>query len=157
MTKERDEARTQLAGLKETEQRVTALVAENTELKQKLASAEQTVREIGEDKPKKEQELAEVKKQLEDLRAQLAASQQQNKDFEVTVASLRSQLQEASSQLEKAKLTGSDAEETAKLTRENQITAKHRHAGTSGRSAPRPGAQADAGRVRQAKGEIGHT
>jgi len=121
VTKERDDALGQLAGLRETQQRVTALVAENTDLKQKLASAENTVREISEDKPKKEQELADVRKQLEDLHNQLTASQQQNKEFEGTIASLRSQLDEASSQLEQAKLTGSNSEETAKLTRENQI------------------------------------
>ncbi len=121
VTKERDEALTQVAGLKDAEHRVAVLVAENTDLKDKLASAEKTVREISEDRPKKEQELADVKKQLEDLRGQLATSEKQNKDFEVTVASLRSQLDEASSQLEKAKLTGANAEETAKLTRENQM------------------------------------
>jgi Flp pilus assembly protein TadD/septal ring factor EnvC (AmiA/AmiB activator) len=119
--KERDEARGQLAGLKDAEDRVQVLVAENTDLKQKLENAEKTVREISDDKPRKEQELAEVKKQLEDLRAQLAASEKQNKDFEVTVTNLRAQLEDASAQLEKAKLTGADAEETAKLTRENQI------------------------------------
>src|SRR5438105_1241739 len=121
VTKERDEARGQLAGLKEAENRVQFLVAENTDLKQRLETAEKTVRGISEDKPKREQELAEVKKQLEDLRAQLAASEKQNKDFEITVTNLRAQLEDASSQLEKAKLTGANAEETAKLTRENQI------------------------------------
>ena len=119
--KERDDALGQLAGLKDSEHRVAVLLAENTELKQRLSAAEQTVREVSEDKPKREQELAEAKKQLEDLRTQLAASEKQNKDFEVQVASLRSQLEDASSQLEKAKLTGANAEETAKLTRENQI------------------------------------
>lgn len=120
-TKQRDEALGQLAGMKDAEHRVQVLVAENTDLKNKLASAEKTVREISEDKPKKEQELADVRKQLEDLRAQLATSEKQNKDFEVTIASLRSQLDDASSQLEKAKLTGASPDETAKLTRENQI------------------------------------
>ena len=121
VTKERDEARGQLAGLKDAENRVQLLVAENTDLKQKLEIAEKTVREISEDKPKREEELAEVRKQLENLRAQLAASEKQNKDFEVTVTNLRAQLEDASSQLEKAKLTGANAEETTKLTRENQI------------------------------------
>ena len=121
VTKERDEARGQLAGLKDAENRVQFLVAENTDLKQKLETAEKTVREISEDKPKREQELAEVRKQLEDLRAQLATSEKQNKDFEITVTNLRAQLEDASAQLEKAKLTGANAEETAKLTRENQI------------------------------------
>jgi Flp pilus assembly protein TadD/septal ring factor EnvC (AmiA/AmiB activator) len=121
VSKERDDALGQLAGLKDSEHRVAVLLAENSELKEKLASAEQTVREVSEDKPKKEQELADARKQLEDLRAQLDASQKQNKDFEVAVASLRSQLEDTSSQLEKAKLTGANADETAKLTHENQI------------------------------------
>jgi Flp pilus assembly protein TadD len=121
ISKERDDALGQLTGLKDSEHRVAVLLAENSELKEKLATAEQTVREVSEDKPKKEQELADARKQLEDLRAQLEASQKQNKDFEVEVASLRSQLEDTSSQLEKAKLTGANADETAKLTRENQI------------------------------------
>jgi Flp pilus assembly protein TadD/predicted nucleic acid-binding Zn-ribbon protein len=121
ISKERDDALGQLAGLKDSEHRVAVLLAENTELKEKLATAETAVREVSEDKPKKEQELADARKQLEDLRAQLEASQKQNKDFEVAVASLRSQLEDTSSQLEKAKLTGANSEETAKLTRENQI------------------------------------
>jgi len=121
ISKDRDDALGQLVGLKDSEHRVAVLLAENTELKEKLATAEQTVREVSEDKPKKEQELADARKQLEDLRAQLEASQKQNKDFEVEVASLRSQLEDTSSQLEKAKLTGANADETAKITRENQI------------------------------------
>lgn len=121
VTKERDDALGQLAGLKDSEHRVAVLVAENSELKEKLAAAEQSVREVSEDKPKKEQELADARKQLEDLRAQLDASEKQNKEFEVAVASLKSQLEDTSSQLERAKLTGATAEETSKLTRENQI------------------------------------
>jgi Flp pilus assembly protein TadD/uncharacterized coiled-coil DUF342 family protein len=121
ITKERDDALGQLTGMKDSEHRVAVLMAENTELKEKLAAAEQTVQEMGEDKPKKEQELVDAKKQLEDLRAQLDASEKQNKEFEVAIATLRSQLEDTSSQLEKAKLTGANAEETARLTRENQI------------------------------------
>ena len=119
--KERDEALAQLKGVKEAQQRVDALVVENTNLKQKLADAEKSVRELGADKPKKEQELAEVKGQIAQLQQQLAASQKQNRDFEAMVADLRSQLDEASGELDKAKLTGANAEETARLTKENQI------------------------------------
>ncbi|HZE12878.1 MAG TPA: tetratricopeptide repeat protein, partial [Chthoniobacterales bacterium] len=95
-----------------------------TDLKTKLALAEKTVREISADKPKKEQEVADVKRQVEQLRQQLAASQKQNKEFEVTVADLRSQLSEASSELEKAKLTGANPEETARLVKENDMLRK---------------------------------
>jgi tetratricopeptide (TPR) repeat protein len=68
--------------------------------------------------------VAEVKRQVEQLRQQLAASQKQNKEFEVTVADLRSQLQEASTELEKAKLTGANAEETTRLVKENDMLRK---------------------------------
>ena len=114
----------ELKNAKQAQERVQVLVAENSDLKQKLATAEKTVREISEDKPKKEQEVADVKRQLEQLRQQLAASQKQNKEFEVTVADLRSQLEEASTALEKAKLTGANAEETARLTKENEMLRK---------------------------------
>ncbi len=111
----------QLKGTKDAQQRVQTLTAENTDLKQKLASAEKTVQEISEEKPKKEQELAGVRQQIEQLRQQLAASQKQNKDYEVTVASLRSQLEQAAGDLEKAKLTGANPEETARLIKENAM------------------------------------
>ncbi|HST30669.1 MAG TPA: tetratricopeptide repeat protein [Chthoniobacterales bacterium] len=120
-TKERDDALAQLKGLKDTQQRVEVLVAENSDLKQKLADAEKTVREIGEDKPKKEKELADVRKQITDLQTQLANSQKQNKDYQTTVAQLRAQLDDASKQLEQVKLVGATPEETAKLTKENEM------------------------------------
>ena len=119
--KERDDALAQLKGLKDTEQRVEVLVAENSNLKQKLADAEKTVREISADKPKKEKELADVRKQIGDLQQQLAASQKQNQTYETTVAQLRSQLDEASKQVEQVKLVGATPEETAKLTKENEM------------------------------------
>jgi len=119
--KERDGALAHLKGLKDTEQRVEVLVAENSDLKQKLADAEKTVREISADKPKQEKELADVKKQIGDLQQQLAASQKQNQTYETTVAQLRSQLDEASKQLEQVKLVGATPEETAKLTKENDM------------------------------------
>jgi len=119
--KERDDALAQLKGLKDTEQRVEVLVAENSDLKQKLADAEKTVREIGADKPKKEKELADVRKQIGDLQQQLAASQKQNQTYELAVTQLRSQLDEASKQLEQVKLVGATPEETAKLTKENEM------------------------------------
>jgi Flp pilus assembly protein TadD len=124
VTKERNQLLAELKTSKQAQERVQVLVTENTDLKTKLAIAEKTVREISADKPKKEQEVADVKRQVEQLRQQLAASQKQNKDFEVTVADLRSQLQEASTELEKAKLTGANADETARLVKENDMLRK---------------------------------
>ena len=124
VTKERNVLLNELKSAKQAEERVQVLVTENSDLKQKLAMAEKTVREISDDKPKKEQEVADVKRQLEQLRQQLAASQKQNKDYEVTVAELRTQLEEAGTELERAKLTGANAEETARLTKENDMLRK---------------------------------
>ena len=123
-TKERNAMLSDLKNAKQAQERVQVLVTENSNLKEKLASAEKTVREISADKPKKEQEMAEVKRQVEQLRQQLTASQKQNKAYEVTVADLRSQLEETNSALEKAKLTGANAEETARLTKENDMLRK---------------------------------
>jgi Flp pilus assembly protein TadD len=124
VTKERNQLLAELKTAKQAQERVQVLVTENSDLKTKLALAEKTVREISADKPKKEQEVADVKRQVEQLRQQLAASQKQNKEFEVTVADLRSQLQEASTELEKAKLTGANADETARLVKENDMLRK---------------------------------
>jgi len=124
VTKERNQLLAELKTSKQAQERVQVLVTENTELKTKLAIAEKNIHEINADKPKKEQEIADVKRQVEKLREQLAASQQQNKEFEVTVADLRTQLQEASNELEKAKLTGGNPEETARLVKENDMLRK---------------------------------
>jgi Flp pilus assembly protein TadD len=124
VTKERNQLLAELKTSKQAQERVQVLVTENTDLKTKLALAEKSVREISADKPKKEQEVADVKRQVEQLRQQLAASQKQNKDFEVTVADLRSQLQEASTELEKAKLTGANPDETTRLVKENDMLRK---------------------------------
>ncbi len=121
ITKERDQAVAEAKGSKEAQQRVGALVAENSSLQKKLANAEKTVRELSEEKPKKEQQLAEVRRQIDQLQQQLAASQKQNRDYETMVASLRSQLDETATQLTKAKLVGATAEETTRLRKENEM------------------------------------
>lgn len=121
VTKERDQALTQLKGLKDAEQRVQVLVAENSDLKAKLADAEKTVRDLNASKPEKEKALTDVRQQIDQLQQQLAASQKQNKDYEAKIVALSAELEEAGSQLQKAKLAGANAEETARLVKENEI------------------------------------
>jgi Tfp pilus assembly protein PilF/septal ring factor EnvC (AmiA/AmiB activator) len=121
LVQERDEALTQLKGINESGQGVLALLAENNDLKQKLANAEETVRELGENRPKNEEEFAEVKRQAAQLQQQLAESQKRNQYFEARVAELRVQLDETNSQLQDAKLTGANSEETARLAKENEL------------------------------------
>ncbi len=121
VTQERDQLVAELKNSKQAQERVQTLVAENSDLQKKLAEAEKSIREISEGKPEKEQEIAEVRRQVEQLKQQLAASQKQNQDFEGTIAELRTQLDETSTQLAQARTTGANPEETARLTKENEM------------------------------------
>ncbi|HEX5176667.1 MAG TPA: tetratricopeptide repeat protein [Chthoniobacteraceae bacterium] len=121
MQRERDDALRELKIAGDAKSRVQVLMTENTGLQKKLAAAENTVREISADRPRKVQELQEVKKQLEKLRGQLVASQKANQDSEKMIADLRAQLDEASGELATAKLKGATPEETERLAKENQM------------------------------------
>jgi len=121
MRQQRDDAVRELKVAGEAKARVQALTAENTDLQKKLATAENTVREISAERPRKAQELQKVKQELEKLRGQLVTSQKANQDSEKMVADLRTQLDEASGELSRAKLNGATPGETARLTKENQM------------------------------------
>ncbi len=121
VTQERDQLIADLKNSKQAADRVQALVAENSNLQKKLSEAEQKVRDITEDRPQKEQEVAEVRRQVEQLKTQLAASQKQNQEYETNIGELRQQLEDANAQLAQAKTTGANPEETARLTKENQM------------------------------------
>ena len=121
MQHERDNTLRELKIAGDAKARVQALMAENTGLQKKLAAAENTVREISADRPRKVQELQDVKQQLGKLRNQLVASQKANQDSEKMISDLRSQLDEASGELATAKLNGATPEETERLAKENQM------------------------------------
>lgn len=118
LSKERDELVAQLKAGKDAEQHVQELVAQNSELTQKLAAAEKTIHDIGAGKP---EEVQQVRLQVEQLRQQLAEKEKQNKEFEATLADLRSQLDESTTELNKAKLAGATTEESERLTKENEL------------------------------------
>jgi uncharacterized coiled-coil DUF342 family protein len=125
LSQERDEALAQLKGVTETEQSGKpsgqAILAENSDLKQKLADAEKKIGEIGERKLTNADEFDEVKQQVARLQLQLAESQQRNQYLVARVAELWVQLDETGAQLQNAKLTGKNSEETAQLARENEL------------------------------------
>ena len=121
LTHERDEALAQVKGAKEAEQHVQVLLAENSDLKRRLAMAEKGVRELAEKKLPSAQEFAEAKRQLAQLQQQIAETQKQNQYFEARIVELGGQLDEANSQLQVAKLTGANAEETERLAKENEL------------------------------------
>jgi Flp pilus assembly protein TadD/chromosome segregation ATPase len=121
LTQERDEALAQVKGAKDAEQQMQTLLAENSDLKRKLANAEKNVRELAEQKLPSAQEFAEARRQLAQLQQQIAETQKQNQYFEARIAELGGQLDEATSQLQVAKLTGANGEETERLAKENEL------------------------------------
>jgi chromosome segregation ATPase len=116
---QRDEALAQLEAGSETEQHTQALLAENGDLKLKLSNLETNV--PANDNSTKVEELVGVKQEVAQLQQQLAESQKQNQYLVARIAELWVQLDEAGAQLQSAKLTGKNSEETDRLMRENEL------------------------------------
>jgi chromosome segregation ATPase len=116
---QRDEALAQLKAGSETEEHTQALLADNGDLKLKLANLEKNV--PANDNSTNAEELVGVKQEVAQLQQQLAESQKQNQYLVARIAELWVQLDEAGAQLQSAKLTGKNSEETDRLTRENEL------------------------------------
>ena len=116
---QRDEAFAQLKARTETEPHTQALLAENGDLKLKLPNLEKNV--PANDDSTKVEELVGVKQQVTQFQQQLVESQKQNQYLVARIAELWVQLDEAGAQLQSAKLTGKNSEETDRLMRENEL------------------------------------
>jgi myosin heavy subunit len=116
---QRDQAFTQLKGESETEQLAQALLAENLDLKLTPANLEKN--EPADDNSTNAEELAGVKQQVTQLQQQLAESQKQNQYLVARISELWVQLDTTGEQLQSAKLTGKNSEETDRLMRENEL------------------------------------
>jgi Flp pilus assembly protein TadD/predicted nucleic acid-binding Zn-ribbon protein len=118
---QRDEALAQLKVAKETEQGVQLLLAEKDALQQKLANAEETVRTLSESDPTNAEKFAEMNQQVAELQQQLSEAQKRNDYLIARAAELDVQLDDASTQLQVAKLAGANSEESVQLARENEL------------------------------------
>jgi DNA repair exonuclease SbcCD ATPase subunit len=116
---QRDEALAQLKAGSETEQHPQTLLAENGDLKLKLANLEKSVPANA--NSTNVEELVGVKQEVTQLQQQLAESQKQNQYLVARIAELWVQLDEAGAQLQSAKLTGKNSEESDRLMRENEL------------------------------------
>jgi hypothetical protein len=117
--RQRDEALTPLKAGSETEQPAQALLAETLDLTLKPANLEKNVSANG--NSINAEELAGVKQQVTQLQQQLAESQKQNQYLVARIAELWVQLDTTGAQLQSAKLTGKNSEETDRLMRENEL------------------------------------
>jgi hypothetical protein len=116
---QRDQALTQLKGTSEREQPAQALLAENLDLKLQPANLDKNV--PADDNSTNAEELAGVKQQVTQLQQQLAESQKQNQYLVARISELWVQLDTTAVQLQSAKLSGKNSEETDRLTRENEL------------------------------------
>jgi Flp pilus assembly protein TadD len=118
---QRDEALAQLRVVQGSEQGVQLLLAEKDDLQQKLANAEENVRDLGESDPVNAKIFAEMNEQVAQLQEQLSESQKRNDYLAARAAELAVQLDEAGTELQVAKLAGANSEESAQLARENEL------------------------------------
>jgi hypothetical protein len=119
VAQQRDQEFTQLKGGSETEQPVQALLAESLDLKLTPANLEKNV--PADDNSTNAEELAGVKQQVTQLQQRLAESQKQNQYLVARISELWVQLDTTGAQLQSAKLTGKNSEETDRLMRENEL------------------------------------
>ncbi len=118
LERERDDALSQLRSAKEMEQRFQALLAEKNDLQQKLATAEEKVRTLGDADPENAGKLNEMEQQMAQLQQQLTETQNRNHYLAARAAELDVELEHAGAELQAAKLA---TEESPQLARENEL------------------------------------
>lgn len=117
---QRDEAFAHLKATKEIDQGVQILAAEKDDLQQKLTIAEKKIQALTETDPNA-QKVAEVNQELAELHQELAASEKRNDYLAARAAELGVQLDDASTELQDAKLAGANGQESERLTKENEL------------------------------------
>jgi Flp pilus assembly protein TadD len=121
LERERDDALSQLKSAKESEQRFQSLLAEKNDLQQKLATAEETVRKLSEGDPKSAEKLTEMEQQMAQLQQQLTETENRNHYLAARAAELDVELEHAGTELQAAKLAGTNGEDSSQLARENEL------------------------------------
>jgi Flp pilus assembly protein TadD len=107
--------------MQESDQGVQSLLAEKEDLQQKLANAEEKLRNLSESGPVNAKTFAETNEQITQLREQLSESEKRNDYLTARAAELAVELDEAGTELQVAKLAGANSEESDKLARENEL------------------------------------
>ena len=121
LERERDDALSQLKSARESEQHFQSLVTEKNDLQQKLATAEETVRKLSEGDPKSTEKLAEMERQTAQLQQRLTETQNRNHYLAARAAELDVELEHAGTELQTARLAGTNSEDSSQLARENEL------------------------------------
>jgi hypothetical protein len=121
LKRERDDSLSQLKSARQTEQDSQSLLAEKSDLQQKLASAEEKVGKLSESDPGASTRLAEMGHQMAQLQQKVNETENRNYYLAARAAELDVELEDTSAELQAAKLAEVNSEESAELTRENEL------------------------------------
>jgi Flp pilus assembly protein TadD len=118
---QRNEAPAKLRLTQESDQGIQSLLAEKEDLQQKLANAEEKLRNLGESDAVNAKAFAEMNEQIAQLRERLGESEKRNDYLTARSAELAVQLDDAGTELQVAKLAGANSEESDRLAKENEL------------------------------------
>ena len=122
VSKERDDARTEITKLKELNKQTEKVIADNTALLKKLGDAEKQILSFKTDSADKEQAIANLQKQVADSQKALVSSSEKNSSLTLEVTELQKKVGDYSKQIQqfKADKTAS-TEEQKRMTEENRL------------------------------------
>ena len=122
MTKERDEARTEITRLKDANKQVDKLMADNANLLKKLGDAEKLILNFKTESPQKDAEITALRKQVTETQRALDASQEKNTTLQTEVGDLRKKVDDYTKQIQQFKIDKTaSAEERRKMEDENKL------------------------------------
>ena len=122
LTKERDDARSEITKLKELNKQTDKLIADNSSLMKKLGDAERQILTFKSDSVDKEQAIANLQKQVAESQKALSVSNEKSTTLTTEVADLQKKVGDYSKQIQqfKADKTAS-TEEQKRMTDENRL------------------------------------
>jgi Flp pilus assembly protein TadD/uncharacterized protein YdcH (DUF465 family) len=119
--RERDDALSQLKSAKQSEEHFRSLLAENNDLQQKLATAEEKVSKLSDDDPQTAKKLAELEQQVAQLQQRLSETENRNYYLVARAAELDVELEHADTELKTATMAGPNSKQSSQLAKENQL------------------------------------
>ena len=122
ITKERDDARTEIAKLKDLNKQTDKLIADNSTLIKKLGEAETQILTFKSDSVDKENAIAALQKQVADSQKALALSTEKGTKLTTEVGELQKKVGDYSKQIQQFKAdTKASAEEQKSMVEENRL------------------------------------
>ena len=118
---EREDALSQLKSAKESEEHFRSLLAENNDLQQKLATAEEKLSKLSDGDPQTTKKLTELEQQVAQLQQRLTETENRNFYLAARAAELDVELEHLDTELQAATVAGPHSKESSQLAKENQL------------------------------------